>query len=45
MVYDYTGAMEPGFHLGRLSRSALASLGREYMIFGQLNDRAGLPQV
>ena len=41
----YTGAMEPGFHLGRLSRSALAALGREYMIFGQLNDRAGLPQV
>jgi hypothetical protein len=37
--------MEPGFHLGRLSRSALASLGRETMIFGQLNDRAGLPQV
>lgn len=42
---DYSGPLKPDFHLGRLSRSALASLGREYMISGQLNDRAGLPQV
>jgi hypothetical protein len=44
-VDAYAGPLLPDFHLGRLSRSALASLGREYMLFGQLNDRAGLPQV
>jgi hypothetical protein len=42
---DYSGSFDPNFYLGRLSRSALALLGREYMLFGQLNDRAGLPQV
>lgn len=42
---DYNGPFEPDFHLGKLSRSALTSLGREYMIFGQINDRVGLPQV
>jgi hypothetical protein len=42
---DYSGPFEPDFHLGKLSRSALTSLGREYMIFGQINDRVGLPQV
>jgi hypothetical protein len=45
LLDDYRGALEPEFHLGRLSRGALAVLGREYMMFGQLNDRAGLPQV
>jgi hypothetical protein len=42
---DYSGPFEPDFHFGKLSRSALASLGREYMIFSQINDRVSLPQV
>jgi hypothetical protein len=44
-VDQYSGPFEPDFHLGRLSRRALASWGRETMLFGQLNDRAGLPLV
>jgi hypothetical protein len=40
---DYSGPFNPEFQLADLSRAALSSLGREYMIAGQLNDRAGLP--
>ena len=40
---DYSSAFDPDFRLDDLSRAALATLGREYMIAGQLNDRAGLP--
>jgi hypothetical protein len=42
---DYSGRFDPAFHLGKLSRSALANLGREYMLFGHLINRAGLPLV
>ena len=42
---DYAGSFDPHFHLGLLSRKALATVGREYMLFGHLIDRAGLPQV
>jgi len=42
---DYSGRFDPAFHLGKLSRGALADLGREYMLFGHLINRAGLPLV
>jgi hypothetical protein len=45
LLADYAGPFEPDFHIGRLTRGALAVLGRETMMLGQLNDRAGLPQV
>jgi hypothetical protein len=42
---DYAAAFDPGFHLGRLSRRALARLGREYMLYYYLRDRTLLPAV
>lgn len=42
---DYRGPFDPAMELARLSRPALASLGREYMLFGHLLNRAGLPPV
>jgi hypothetical protein len=42
---DYSGPFDPALELADLSRSALAALGREFMIFGQLNDRVGMPVV
>ncbi len=42
---DQIGPFEPGMDLARLSRRALASLGREYMLFGHFLNRAGLPPV
>ncbi len=42
---DYGGAFEPGFRLERLSHAALARLGREYMLFGHIRDRALMPAV
>jgi hypothetical protein len=43
--HDYFGAFDPDFTLGRLSRQALATLGREYLLNGHLQDRVGLPFV
>ncbi|MGH9027302.1 MAG: hypothetical protein ACRDWD_14480, partial [Acidimicrobiia bacterium] len=40
-----TTTFDPSFHLGRLTRSELAALGREDMLFGHLLTRAGLTQV
>lgn len=41
-----TGAtFDPDWRLERQSRAMLAMLGREYMLFGHLLNRAGLPQV
>src|SRR5436305_8917265 len=45
LLDDYSGSFEPGFHLTRLSRQALAVLGREWLLHGHLQDRIGMPQV
>ncbi len=45
LLDDYSGAFEAGFHLGRLSRRALAGLGREYMLFAHFLDRGLMPLV
>jgi hypothetical protein len=42
---DYAGPFDPTWHLGSLSRQALAELGREYLLHGHLQDRVGLPLV
>ena len=42
---DYSGAFGPEVGLGDFSRSALAQLGREYLLHGHLQDRVGLPLV
>jgi hypothetical protein len=42
---DYRGDFDPAFELSDLSRSALATVGREYMLSGQLQDRSAMPLV
>jgi len=42
---DYSGSFDPTAQLATLSRRALAALGREYMLFGHLLNRAALPHV
>ncbi len=42
---DYRAPFDPGVSLASLSRRALARLGREYMLFGHLLNRAALPHV
>ena len=42
---DYAGAFDPKLGLAGFSRGALASLGREYLLNGHLQDRVGLPLV
>src|SRR3954454_3147906 len=42
---DYAGAFDPSFELGHLSRAGLATLGREYLLHGHLQDRVGMPTV
>lgn len=42
---DYSGAFDPDFDLTRLSRRALAVLGREWLLHGHLQDRVGMPLV
>lgn len=42
---DYAGDFDPDFELSHLSRDALAILGREYMLSGQLQDRSAMPMV
>ncbi len=44
-VPDYSGPFDPDFALERLSRQALADLGREFLLSGHLQDRVGLPRV
>ena len=41
----YAGPFDPDFRLSRLSRAALARLGRETMLFAHLHDRALMPLV
>lgn len=45
MIDDYGGPFDPGIGLASFSRRALASIGREYMLFGHLLNRASLPWV
>ncbi|MBA2327080.1 MAG: hypothetical protein H0V95_10625 [Actinobacteria bacterium] len=42
---DYSGPFDPDFALADLSRSALAVLGREYLLHGQLQDRGAMAPV
>jgi hypothetical protein len=42
---DASGPFDAGFSLADLGRAPLAVLGREYMLHGQLQDRAALPHV
>lgn len=45
LLDDYAGPFDPDFELARLSRQALADLGRELLLHGHLQDRVGLPRV
>jgi hypothetical protein len=45
LLDDYSGDFEPNFDLTRLSRPALAVLGREWLLHGHLQDRIGMPLV
>jgi hypothetical protein len=45
LLEDYAGPFDPDFHLGKLSRSALARLGREYLMVGHVHDRVLMPIV
>jgi hypothetical protein len=45
LLDDYSGAFEPDFDIGRLTRRALAVLGREWLLHGHLQDRVGMPLV
>ena len=42
---DYAGPLDSGCEFGDLSRSALARLGREFMLCAMMHDRALLPQI
>lgn len=41
----YDGPFDPGFRWSRLSRSALARLGREVMLFAHFHDRGLMPML
>jgi hypothetical protein len=45
VLADASGPFDPAFTLADLGRTPLAILGREYMLHGQLQDRAALPHV
>lgn len=45
MLTDASGRFDTDFALADLGRAPLAVLGREYMLHGQLQDRAALPEV
>ena len=45
LLDDYSGSFDPEVNLGSFSRQALATLGREYLLSGHLQDRVGLPLV
>jgi hypothetical protein len=42
---SYAGAFDPTVGLASFSRQALATLGREYLLNGHLQDRVGMPKV
>ncbi|HWP64579.1 MAG TPA: hypothetical protein VNO26_01540 [Candidatus Limnocylindria bacterium] len=43
--HDYFGGFDPALTLASFSRQALATLGREYLLHGHLQDRVGLPGI
>ncbi len=43
LLDDYSGSFDPEVTLASFSRQALATLGREYLLSGHLQDRVGLP--
>jgi len=45
LLDDYAGAFDPDFDLDRLSRAALARLGREYLLVGHVQSRVIMPIV
>jgi len=45
LLDDYAGPLDPQFEFSRLSRAALARLGREYLMAGHIHDRALMPIV
>src|SRR5258705_12478207 len=45
LLSSYTGAFDPVVTLASFSRQALATLGREYLLNGHLQDRVGMPKV
>jgi hypothetical protein len=45
LMDEYSGPFEPGAQLATFSRRGLAALGREYMLFGHLLNRAALAHV
>jgi hypothetical protein len=45
LLDDYSAGFEADFDLPRLSRRALAMLGREWLLHGHLQDRIGMPLV
>jgi hypothetical protein len=45
LLDDYAGPFDPDFSLARLSRAALARLGREYMLVGHVQSRVVMPIV
>ena len=45
LLDDYSGGFVADFDLPRLSRRALAMLGREWLLHGHLQDRIGMPLV
>lgn len=44
-VNNYDGPFDPAFDFDKLSRSALARLGREFMLFEHINERAVHPMI
>src|SRR6267378_714389 len=42
---SYAGPFDPEVNLGSFSRQMLATLGREYLLNGHLQDRVGLPKL
>jgi hypothetical protein len=42
---SYAGSFDPALELAGLSRQALATLGREFLLHGHLQDRVGLPKL
>jgi len=45
LLPSYAGPFDPTIGLGCFSRQALATLGREYLLNGHLQDRVGMPLI
>src|ERR1700741_802755 len=44
LLSSYAGPFDPSVSLASFSRQALATLGREYLLNGHLQDRVGMPK-